>query len=44
MARQVEVTQPIMKTVGNISDTIGSSEFIQVVTIMQCTIAEQTQL
>ena len=27
--RQVEVGQPILKTVGNISDTIGSSEFVQ---------------
>ena len=27
--KQVEVGEPILKTVGNISDTIGSSEFVQ---------------
>ena len=27
--KQVEVGQPIVETVANISDTIGSSEFVQ---------------
>ena len=44
MARQVEVTQPIMKTVGNISDTIGGSEFVQVNYHSMHIGAEHTQL
>merc|ERR1712062_298899 len=31
MARQTEVNQPIFNTVGNITDTIGRSEFVQTV-------------
>ena len=32
IGKQVEVGQPLLKTVGNISSTIGSSDFVQGVT------------